>query len=361
MAEQSKLEERLKRMTGTGGEGEKGNEEVAKVGKSKLDKALEDEDADLAEELKRTRAEEKLAQRNLNIKKIKKEATKSDGEEDTGGKPPAKRWSVIDGKPVEDPDGEYSTFAQALAMGNAAVRWTVVEGRPVESAEGEFRTFAQALQVAASERSGQDVKKWTIIDDKPIEDPDGEYPSFAAAYKVAYLGILKKEKVAETVNQGNSEQMRLMTSRMHALHKQLALALNPIETLKRAKAIKEDLEASGFVSPSLPGGSPENNVEFVKEKNRHEEEMKKADADREYKLGLVGNLSNLEETIGKGIGHDIRERAKSRSQSGPSESDGFEHLKCADCGTNITITPKTGERVPCPKCGAIWSRKPVSA
>lgn len=354
MSEQSKLEERLKRMKEPGKEGEKGDGESERVGKSRLEKALDDEDSDLAEELKRSRADEKLAQRKLNITKIEKERKKSDSGEEGEGKPLVKRWSVIEGKPVEDPEGEYSTFAQALAMANLAVRWTIVDDRPIESPDGEYRTFAQAFQVISLEKRGQDIKRWTIIDDKPMEAANGEYESFADAYRVAYLGLLKKQDAAAKPKIEDSEQMKVLTAKMLTLEQQLALALNPVNIMKTARAIRNDFEEAGLISsPPVAGGDTKGDpLELEKEKNRHTEEMRKLDTEDKYKTSLAETVAGVPKAIGKGISEDIL-----RNIGAPPPEAGMEHFNCVKCGFPIVVGPGT-IAVRCPKCGTAQTNEP---
>lgn len=351
MAEQSKLEDRLRLVTSTQKDGDKKGKESEISGKSKLDQALEEEDSDLATELKRSRAEEKLTQRQVNINKLKKEMNKSDdGEtgEKVGEKP--KRWTIVDGKPVEDPDGEYRTLAQALLVANANVRWTVIDGRPIEDPEGEYRTFAQALRVAALDRLGQDTKRWTVLDDKPIEDPKGEFDSFADAYKAAYLSILKKQKVIETPKQENPEQLKVLVARMDSLDKQLALALNPIETLKRANAIREELTSAGFISPSSPGNSLEDNLAIEKEKNRHAEEMRKLDTEENFKKSISNTFADMPKNFGKGVSEKIM-----KNIGASPANDGMEHINCEKCGAPIVVPPGT-VAFKCPKCNVLLAK-----
>lgn len=134
---------------------------------------------------------------------------------------------------------------------------------------------------------------------------------------------------------------------------------DPITYYKQqAEGLKTFCDILGIPLPgtvkSTGNGS---NIEELKEKNRHDEKMEEVKTEREYKQGLVEAVSGIPENLGRGAAHHWRESGT----SGSAGNDGFDIYKCTDCGTDIPITPKTGAKVKCPKCGAIWSRKPVGA
>jgi hypothetical protein len=354
----SKLEQRLKGIPVQ--PGKEGDKPDGRPQKSSLDQALEAEDDDLSLEVKRTRAAEIVARRNLAIRNMQKQMNgNGDSEESPDGKPRSKKYSVIDGVPVEDPEGEFSTFAQALMMAKASVRWTIIDGRPVEDEEGEYRTFSQALQVASMERVAQDVKKWTIMDDKPFEDPNGEYSSFADAYKVAYLGILKKNAEAELKaaqatalaakpNQNAEDLIKSLSAEINGLKQQIAQVSNPFEVMRRAKAMKDEFMEAGLISPpAVAGESFAEKIEWEKEKNRVELEKRKLDAEEKYKESVAGTFASIPRLIGNGVSQDI---LRNIGIGNNPVAANMEQFPCEKCKTMITVAPGTMS-VKCPKCG----------
>jgi hypothetical protein len=327
--------------------------------KSTLERALEDEDDDLATELKRSRAAEVVTRRQLSIKQMNQQLNKNGaGEGEDDSKPKSKRWTVIEGTPIEDTEGEYSTFAQALAMAKASIKWAVIDGRPVESEDGEYRTFAQALSVAAMERQGAEVKRWSVLDDKPFEDPNGEFSSFAEAYRVSYLGVLKKNAEAELkaaqLAQANkpknedSEQIKMLVSTIGDLRRKIEEVSNPFETMRRAKVLKDEFMEAGLISPPGEPADPANSVELTKEKNRHDEEMKKLDADARYKESISNTVAGLPRIIGAGISQDILKGLGSPSPD--SVEAAVERFPCKNCGAQI-VAGAGATSVTCAKCG----------
>lgn len=129
---------------------------------------------------------------------------------------------------------------------------------------------------------------------------------------------------------------------------------DPVTYFKQqAEGIKTFCDILGIPYPGTAAkGTGGTNIEELKEKNRHDEKMEEVKTEREYKQGLNETLATIPENLGRGWAHHARESGA----SGSAGNDGFEHLRCADCGTDITITPKTGAQVTCPKCGSKYNR-----
>lgn len=117
------------------------------------------------------------------------------------------------------------------------------------------------------------------------------------------------------------------------------------------KAYYEALKDIGMIRESGTVTATGEPLEIVKERNRHDERLEELRAEREYKKEMTEIASGIPESVGRGIGGQIR-----GEPGGNSGSSGLGHIICSDCGTRILTPPETTE-VKCPKCNAIYSRK----
>jgi len=126
---------------------------------------------------------------------------------------------------------------------------------------------------------------------------------------------------------------------------------------EQAESIKTLITAlidSGLVKAPGAGGEPTGEpLEVIKEKNRHTEKLEEIKIDKEYKTGMVDAVGNLAEDIGAGAASQILQR----KEVGKEKTGGvLQTFECTDCHSTIYITPETGEKVTCAKCGAIYER-----
>ncbi|MFH1031114.1 MAG: hypothetical protein V1767_00885 [Chloroflexota bacterium] len=322
------------------------------------DDALAEEEHNAALEIKRLTVEEQKARHEANIKKAQDEVKRvsRDGEE-REQKPEVKKWTLVGGKPVEDPEGDYNTLAQALLMAESMIRWDVGDdGLPIEDPDGRYRTYNQALRAASLLRQDQNVKKWTLIDGKPIEAPEGEYASYSDAYRAAYLDIERKRTevmaaaAAAAKKPEESDTVKALATDLRNLQLQLADAVNPFKIMQKAKILRDEFMDSGLIPVTPPSPNTGDSIETVKENNRHTEEMEKLKTEKTYKESIADTLANGTRLVGEGISQDILKGVLKK----PAES-GMESFKCDKCGTTITVGPGA-LAVKCPKCGQVFRK-----
>lgn len=294
------------------GEIDQGKPPVNPVLKSELERALEEEEAELAREMRIGRAEETIAKREVRIKELRELLKKGGGtmsDEERATKEEKLREEIsttaitLLGKGV-DPKivGQY-------ILGSTPVT-------PITVAGGA--AAPQGLTI-------KDVKE--IMDMATGNKGEGELK-----------GVL--EKLTARVEAIGSRQ----PPDPIALAQQQAQAIGATyEALKTLGIIKEPVATTHEGEP----------LEVVKERNRHEERLEEVRADRAYKQEITEIASGTFERIGRGAAHEILSGREEEGSSGGGE---LEYLIC-ECGQKIPIMPETGPQVTCPKCGTIYTRK----
>jgi len=101
------------------------------------------------------------------------------------------------------------------------------------------------------------------------------------------------------------------------------------------------------------------NIELLKEQNRHAEEVEKIKGDKDYKEKVANTLASLPERIGAGLASNLVDAEQPPPSAAKKTSEGIAYLKCEseNCGYNIPY-PLTSTKVVCPKCRAIYERTP---
>lgn len=133
--------------------------------------------------------------------------------------------------------------------------------------------------------------------------------------------------------------------------------LDPVAFAKQqAEQIKATYDAMvtiGIIKEPVATTAEGKPLEVVQEENRHAEKMEELKTEKFYKEQLGATLAELPEKIGRGLGGQIIERGESKSGSS------LEFITCQEegCGAKIFITPETGNRVECPKCGTSYTRR----
>jgi len=124
-------------------------------------------------------------------------------------------------------------------------------------------------------------------------------------------------------------------------------ATNVKQQVELFKSMGEAMEQFGYVKVS--NQSAGENIESLKEKNRHDEELERLKTEREYKEKIGNTLAELPERIGKGISSQLM-GVEEEANTG-----GLPTYPCT-CGHKIVIPPGAPETLTCGKCGAVYSK-----
>lgn len=133
---------------------------------------------------------------------------------------------------------------------------------------------------------------------------------------------------------------------------EIAKPPTPMEYAKQQVDYIDALKKLGLIPEKPPVVTDTGeSLEVVKERHRHDEKMDEIKADRAYKQDLTNIATEIPERIGRGIAGELA------TGEGEGGGGGLETLECTDCHFKIPITPETGDKVTCPKCEAVYSRK----
>jgi len=311
------LEDRLK--TGTT------NKEPERVElKSELEKALEEEEAELARELRIGRAEEIIAKRESRIKQIREQIGKL-------GMTEEEREEEEKRKAEEELRKKAERIEQAKALYSSCIE---AGGDPKQCAEMVAGLIpSQPVTPAAPPATSikELVEALKTLDE--LRGSDKTLTELKASF----------DKLAEELKQGPPREHPL--DPITFAKQQAEQTRVYYETLKSIGAIKEP----ETTSPTYQGEP----LEVIQEKHRHEEKLEELKTERVYKEKLGEVISDLPERVGRGIAGQITEEEEEHSGGG------LEYIMCTEegCGTKIYITPETKATVTCPKCGSVYSRK----
>ncbi len=231
-----------------------------------------------------------------------------------------KGWSVIDGKPVKDPEGEY-TFSQALKVAG------------IEKAKGSDDPLA--------------VFKWMkeqgLLTGSKGDDFMSQFTAELAQRSVESL-------VGNKSGSSSADAVEALRSEMGTLRQELRTATDPVESARRVREVYDSLKGAGFIPEPSTGGKT---VEQTKEEYRHEERMDELRAGREHNERLIDLASGIPEKVGMGIGEDIRRgRGKERSPG----SSTLPRFTCEGCHKEFPISPEAEKQgiLTCPHCGTTY-------
>lgn len=233
-------------------------------------------------------------------------------------KPAGKRWSVIGGKPIEDPDGPYSTFAQAYAVADLE--------RKEENKEGSM------LQLLIS--SG-------LIGGKNNND------HFQIEMNKLMFSLITTMMATPKNDQSNTMLQALQT-KIKTLEEEAVNSKDPVSAARRLAETVGALREIGMV-PSGPSESV--SVEKLREENRHDEELRKIGAEAELKSSLGRAAESIPVAIGEGIGAAMSVGRKGKPPAAAP------NVVCPRCSTGFYV-PGDVAVVKCPKCGAELERPP---
>ncbi len=175
------------------------------------------------------------------------------------------------------------------------------------------------------------------------------------------LTIADLTSIINLINQNKPDDdlkaiLKSLTDEVKTLKASSNVPVDPVtyakQQMESIKTIISLMTESGLVK--LPGGGGEGvSLDVVKEQNRHGEKMEEIKIERDYKTGMVDAVGNIIEDVGRGASSQILQRKEV-----PREKTGgvLETFECQQCKATIYITPETGDRVKCAKCGKEYER-----
>ncbi|MBA7566969.1 hypothetical protein ES708_08669 [subsurface metagenome] len=218
--------------------------------------------------------------------------------------------------------------------------WSVLKGKPVRDPEGEF-TFIRALKVAELDSQTPANNKKSLAQELA-----------AAKQTLEALGI--KVGAPSPVNRSLKEEV----GDAMALLESLGIKVGTSEQSPLKVQVEEARALLGSLGLTI--GASGESLEVIKEKHHHEERMNELSADREYKKSMSDIAGSIPERVGHGMASQFTEGEKEPSgNSSSSGSSELEYLTCpeAGCGFRIPIPPNASSQITCPKCGTIYTRK----
>ncbi len=232
--------------------------------------------------------------------------------------------------------------------------WSVIDGKPVKDTEGEY-TFNQALKVAAVEKAKGSNDPLAIFKWMKEEGllTGGKGDDFMSKFMAELAHKSVESLVGGKPGSGEASVAETLRSEMADLRRELRDATDPVASARRVKEVFDGFKGMGLIPEPSPGGA---SIDELKVKYGHVEKMEELRADREHKERLVDITADLPERIGRGIGEDIRRsRGKERSPS-RSPSSTLDKIKCEECGTEFVVPPEAMEKgvAICPKCGETY-------
>ncbi len=279
--------------------------------KSELEKALEDEDRDLAREIQRSRAQLLIAQRRAII-------TQTGAKTDEGA-----------GAKKEGRDDYLVTIATGFLDRGIDVK---IVGQIIQYLIGANQPFPLG-GVGALGATGAGTQQGITISDMKI--------------------LFEMGRDSNRSDDSMKEILNKLTDKITALEAKSVLpppargiiVVKPDGTIEEVEAGKPVI-----VQPPAPSVAGES-LEVIKEKNRHAEKLEELKTERDYKTGMVDAVGNLAEDIGAGAASQVLHKEAPREKTGGV----LETVECSGCHATIYVTPET-DKVTCAKCGVVSER-----
>jgi len=230
--------------------------------------------------------------------------------------------------------------------------WAVIDGKPVKDPEGEY-SFNQALKVAAVEKAKGSSDPLAIF--KWMQEQGlltgGKGDDFMNQFTAELAHRSVESIVGKPGSSSDNDAIGAVRAEMATLRQELRIATDPVESARRVRQVYDSLKGAGFIpEPSTGGGGT--TLDELKETHHHEEKMGEISVTRDHNERLTELASSIPDRIGQGIGEDMR-----RHRGGPkgSPNSNLDKIKC-ECGTEFVVPPEAmekGEAI-CPKCGQTY-------
>jgi hypothetical protein len=295
---------------------------------SELEKALHDEDKDLAREVQRSRAQLLIAQRR---KQINQETGNVNGNDNQGTK-------------KEGRDEYLITITSGLLEKGLEPK---IVGQIVQYMMSSNTTQALPFGLpGAGMQQGLTFENFLAMMDR-MKGDKGTDPALTRLIEKMDERLANVEKER---NNGNKDAPRGGILRLNEQGKWIREEVNPGDTL---------------VIPPPPPSNTGKSIDEIKEEHRHEEEMAKLNETKDYHEKITDTMSDIIPGIGRGIASSLRENGEDEGEaSPPGKSKKMEYFHCTgklpdsdkDCGYNIPVPP-TALKITCPKCGTVYGRE----
>ncbi len=288
--------------------------------KGELEKALEEDDRDLARAIQRSRAELLIAERKARTAQI--QSGKADDRAEgrvakRGEKSDEDLVGVIQGLLERGLDVKIVGQMVPYLMGNGSNPFPMLPGASLGTQQGlnltvqDLKTF---FDMGKESKSGMDPSMQQILD-----------------------------KLADKVNN--------LETRITAGSKQQGyIIVQPDGTMQEVEPGKPIILKQ---SPPVSSGE---DIEIVREHNRHAEEMEKIKIESDYKQSVAGTLASVPESLAAGLanaGMNKPPQTGQRSNQTPAQ-----FKECTDCHFMIPIPANNPSVIICPKCGVKYEGLP---
>ena len=262
-------------------------------------------------------------------------------------------------KMAADPDFELTE----LAKENAAERMRRKLGKPGETSPGTKEPAKEKAEVNVE--IGRTAKAMldmgipaAVVAQYLIGSSTPPYPLGYGGANQGGITFTDLLTFADRMNQNKpnselAEILKTMREEIKALRPAAPpVPPDPISQVEQTLNLVQKFKDVGLIPEATPQASGDS-LEVVKERNRHEERKIELTTEKDYKMGMVDAVGNLAEDIGAGAGSQVLQRKEM-----PREKTGgvLETFECKDCHATIYVTPETGDKVKCAKCGMVYER-----
>ena len=249
---------------------------------------------------------------------------------------------------IRELDGQGKQRQTEENIHRPADRWTVINGKPMKDPDGEYDTFLQAMKVCELERKEQGKEKGLleVLLTSGLIGGKSNNDTFQLEMNKLMFGLI----TAMFTNQGKSPDgavTQALQRKIESLEKEAAESRDPAAAAARLSSTLDVFRQMGFIPPPRDENI---SVDKLREDNRHAEEMRKLDAENEFKQSLGRAVESIPVSLGEGIGHAMSGK---RDQPRPAQTS--PNVQCPKCRTAFYV-PAEMTSIKCPQCGVVLDR-----